>query len=219
MDTNTPANQRRLKIPAILRWSIVPSCLVAGIWALDFISNKLPHEGPQGLIAILSVISFPIAFLLFLVLAWTPILGISLAVCLIFRPLRSSCGWSAWIVFAALLLPFYYCFHNLLTLPTMAAYRQMFHLHQVYPSTIHLSESQVISKAKQVASEHGNNIDDYKPPTVLFAQDLGTHEGEWGVSFYPKAPFDANKPETTRMIFVRVYDGTGKIEYHEGNLR
>jgi hypothetical protein len=116
-------------IPKSVWWSMMPSCFVAFVWASDFVFSKLSHDGPQSLIAILSIISLPIAFAMFLVLVWTPLLGATLTACALFRLARPYYSWKAWIVFAALLVPFYYCFHILLTLPTMTAYRQFLHLY------------------------------------------------------------------------------------------
>jgi hypothetical protein len=115
-------------VPKSVWWSIIPSCFVALVWGADFVFNKLSHDGPQALTAILTILSLPIAFAMFLVLVWTPLLGITLTACTLCRLAKPYYVWKEWILFAVLLPPFCCCFQILLTLPTMAAYRQLLHL-------------------------------------------------------------------------------------------
>jgi hypothetical protein len=174
-------------------------------------------QADNTLNGILTLISFPIFFAVFLVLVWTPLLIITLTVCTLFPAARSFCNRKSWVVFATLLLPFYLCFQIMLTMPTMAAYRQFFHLHQL--ATTRLSEDQVIAIAKKVATDHSKNLETYLPPTLVFyPQAGGSHFSSfWQVIYNPKAPFTYGKPETYNFILVNIDDKTGSAEYRESN--
>lgn len=108
MSSNPPAQSKNSDIPRIVWWTVLPCLCVAAVMTLDFIS-KLPKEGP-GIGDLLLPVAYIFQFLMFLVLLWTPILGITLLICTPFKSGRLYCGWRAWLVFVVLLIPFYYIF-------------------------------------------------------------------------------------------------------------
>ena len=216
MDSLQTSSYKKPSVPYIVWWSAAPSCLIAFLWVNDFIANKVSNAGPLDRLA--SIIGYPFAFALFFIIVWTPLLGITLTVCMFVQGAKPYYSRKLWIVLAVLLLPFYICFHILLTAPSMAAYRKFFHLHQLV--TARLSENQVIAIANKVAAENTNNLDIYLPPTVVFYSQAADSldPSFWEIIYNPKSPVIHGQPETYYSLDVRIIDKTGNAGYWK-NIR
>ena len=77
--------------------------------------------------------------------------------------------------------------------------------------THHLSKSEVLGIAQRVALEHGENLQEYQAPRLLYVRPTG----EWIVSFELKTPPTLGDPRTYHAFAVHVSDKTGNARYKE----
>jgi hypothetical protein len=76
-----------------------------------------------------------------------------------------------------------------------------------------LAKSEVIKIAERVGAEHGENLQEYRPPRLLFVARIG----EWIVCFEHKTPYiPSGEPRPYHFFAVHVDDKTGNARYEEG---
>ena len=82
-------------------------------------------------------------------------------------------------------------------------------------TSAHMSKSQVARIARTVATDNGENLENYKSPTIEFFPDTG----KWIASFSQKAPYTLGNPSTYHYFAVTVNDATGTGTYQAGKFK
>ena len=111
MDDTQSKQQNGAKVPRIVIWTGIPSCILAAILScrLWFFILAQGQGGNAGFVSVevVEFFGFLVYFFFFSFSIWTPVLGGTLIVCAVLRIGRPYYSWKVWILFAILLVPFF----------------------------------------------------------------------------------------------------------------